>query len=525
MNLNEQIREIKKLIGIMENTKLGSNVLIMGDKIAKYLKTSDFEIIESLIDEDMTIDLLMDKIAEQELNEKIEEVFLSIGTNDMFNPNSNIGGLVTQIYDFFPNSRLHLIKGYVNTFEFGLEEDEIDEVKRDAVSFFDLFKKEGIKIIGGEVTGKMSVVGSDIIKLNSTFIEKLINYILGFVFNFDIKDTAEVEDVTFFSDLDIDEKTDFDTIYEFLDLFEKIVKSKNTYDEKIGDRYVGEVEMIQIALAFLGYEEEITINGKYDSKTKNAVYNFQRENNLKETGVANTETLTEILWELKANGFEEDDLGKFLNDPSKKKKQYEVDSYDLQNLCDEIIDGIEGGYANEAHFKATAQKTDSEDMKKALLNSSETMFGIDRRAGDWDNHPVGKDFWQLIDENSGWSPKSADKPKWTHGYMGGSIESDLRNYVYDMMVPAYEDFKNAYLDSEAKKLVEEDKRLVIHFLYACWNGVRFFEEFADIINSEVASGNTDRDSLYEVAINSRLNHSNDVARKTGQKLKGIIESL
>jgi hypothetical protein len=524
MNLNEQIREIKKLIGIMENTKLGSNVLIMGDKIAKYLKLSDFEVIDSLIDEDMTVDLLIDRISGQELNEKIEEVFLSIGSNDLFNPNNNIGGLVSKIYDYFPNSRLHLIKGYVNTFEFGLDEDEIDEVKEDAVSFFELFKKEGIKIIGGEVTGKMSVVGTDIIKLNSTFIEKLKNYILGFVFNFEIKDTAEVEDVVF-SDLDIDEKTDFDTIYEFLDLFEKIVNSNNSYSEKLGDRYIGEVEMIQIALAFLGHEDEIAINGKYDSKTKNAIFNFQKENNLPETGIANKETLTEILWELKANGFEDDDLGKFLNDPSKKKKQYEVDSYDLESYCDKIIDGIEGGYANESHFKATAQKTDSEDMKKALLNSSETMFGIDRMAGDWDNHPVGGDFWELIDENSGWSSESADKPKWTHGYMGGSIESDLRNYVYDMMIPAYEDFKNAYLDSEAKKLVEEDKRLVMHFLYACWNGVRFFEEFADIINNEVSSGNTDRDSLYEVAINSRLNHRNDVARKTGQKLKGIIESL
>jgi hypothetical protein len=524
MNLNEQIREIKKLIGIMENTKLGSNVLIMGDKIAKYLKLPDFEIIDSLIDEDMTVDLLIDRISEQELNEKIEEIFLSIGSNDLFDPNNDIGGLVSKIYDFFPNSRLHLIKGYVNTFEFGLDEDEIDEVKEDAVTFFELFKKEGIKIIGGEITGKMSVVGNDIIKLNSTVIEKLKNYILGFVFNFEIKDTAEVETVVF-SDLDIDEKTDFDTIYEFLDLFEKIVKSNNTYSENIGDRYIGEVEMIQIALAFLGYENEITINGKYDSKTKNAVFNFQRKNNLSETGIANKETLTEILWELKANGFEEDDLGKFLNDPSKKKKQYEVDSYDLKSYCDEIIDGIEGGYANESHFKASAEKTDSKDMKKALLNSSETMYGMDRVGGNWDSHPVGKDFWQLIDENSGWAEESADKPKWTHGYMGGSLESKLRSYVYDMMIPIYEDLKGQYLDSETKKLVEEDKRLVLHFLYACWNGSDFFRQFADTLNSEVSSGNTDRDSLYEIAINSRLNHSNDVIRKTGQKLKGVIESL
>jgi hypothetical protein len=153
------------------------------------------------------------------------------------------------------------------------------------------------------------------------------------------------------------------------------------------------------------------------------------------------------------------------------------------------------------------------------------MYGMDRVGGNWDSHPVGKDFWQLIDENSGWAEESADKPKWIHGYMGGSLESKLRSYVYDMMIPIYEDLKGQYLDSETKKLVEEDKRLVLHFLYACWNGSDFFRQFADTLNSEVSSGNTDRDSLYEIAINSRLNHGNDVIRKTGQKLKGVIESL
>lgn len=524
MNLNEQIREIKKLINIMENTKMGSNVMVIGDRYAKLLSDSDFNVVDDLINEDMTIDTLIDKIEEQELNEKIDEVFISIGTNDLFDPESNIGLLVDLLYDYYPNARLHLIKGYVNIFEFNLDEDEIEDVKKDSITFFELFKKDGVELIGGEITGKMSIIGNDIIKLNSTFIEKLKNYILSLVFNFEIADTAEVQN-NVFSDLDIDEKTDFDTIYEFLELFEKIVKSKNSYSEINGSNYLGDIEMIQIALAFLGYGDNLLINGKYDINTKNAVIEFQSKNNLNKTGIANTETLTEILWELRANGFEDDDLGQFINDPEKMKKYYEIDSYNLEAFCDKVIDNVEGGYANKSHFAAAAQKTDSKDQKQALLNSSETMFGIDRLAGNWDNHPVGKDFWELIDENSGWSPKSEDKPKWSHGYMGGSLEGDLRNYVYDMMIPIYEDLKDQYLDSETKKLVEEDKRLVLHFLYACWNGSDFFRQFAEILNGEVSSGNTDRDSLYEIAINSRLNHGNDVIRKTGQKLKGVIESL
>lgn len=508
----------------MENTKLGSNVMVIGDRYAKLLKDSDFNIIDELIDDDMTVDTLIDRIYNQELNEKIDEIFISIGTNDLFDPESNIGGLVDVLYDFYPNSRLHLIKGYVNIFEFNLDEDEIEEVKKDSITFFELFKKDNVELIGGEITGKFSYVGNDIIKTNSNFIEKLRSYIMGFVFNFEIKDTAEVDN-NVFTDLDIDEKTDFDTIYEFLDIFEKIVKSNNTYSENLNGGYIGDVEVIQIALMFLGYGNGVTPNGKYDANTKDAVYNFQKDNNLTQTGIANKETLTEILWDLKAKGFDEDDLAKFIIGLEKEKKQYDIDSYNLENYCDTIIDKIEGGYANKAHFSNFAKTEKNPDMRRAFENSSETMFGIDRFAGNWDSHPVGADFWELIDENSGWSPKSIDKPKWPHGYMGGGLESELRGYVYDMMLPYFSDFKNKYLDSETKKLVEEDKRLTMHLLYACWNGSGFFEEFSDVLNNEVSNGNTDRDLLYEAAINSRKNHSNDAIKKNGAKVENMINGL
>jgi len=524
MNLLEQIREIRKLINIMENTKIGSNVMVIGDRYASLLRESDFNIINDLINEDMTIDMLINKISNQELNDKIDEIFISIGTNDLFDPESNIGGLVNILYDFYPNARLHLIKGYVNIFEFNLNEYIVEDVKKDSITFFELFKKDGVELIGGEITGKFSCVGDDIIKTNSNFIEKLRSYILGFVFNFEIKDTAEVDN-NIFTDLDIDEKTDFDTIYEFLEIFEKIVKSNNTYSDILNGKYVGDVEVIQIALMFLGYSDGVIANGKYDANTKDAVYDFQRDNNLTETGIANKETLTEILWELKAKGFDEEDLAQFITGLKEKKKTYDIDSYNLENYCDIIINKIEGGYANKAHFSKFAETEKNPDMRKAFENSSETMFGIDRLAGNWDSHPVGGDFWDLIDENSGWSPKSSDKPKWPHGHMGGSLESRLRSYVYDMMLPIFSDLKNKNLDSETKKLVEEDKRLTMHLLYACWNGSGFFEQFSNVLNNEVSNGNTDRDSLYEVAINSRKNHSNDAIKKNGVKVENMINRI
>ena len=93
------------------------------------------------------------------------------------------------------------------------------------------------------------------------------------------------------------------------------------------------------------------------------------------------------------------------------------------------------------------------------------------------------------------------------------------------MIPRYETLKSQNLSSEAKKLVEEDKRLTLHLLYGVWNGPGFFQDFADVINSEVASGNTDRDSLYEVAIDSRTHNGNGAIASTGSKVKNVIESL
>jgi len=292
----------------------------------------------------------------------------------------------------------------------------------------------------------------------------------------------------------------------------------------LSSKYLGEVEIIQIALSFLGFGS-ISNTGHYDEKTAEAIEMFQSQNQLKVNGRADKNTLIELLWELKGKGFEDDDLAKFIKSLDIAEKEYPIDSYNLEDYCDKVIDNFEGGYANEAHFKDAAKNEADPDMKAALENSSETMFGMDRMAGNWDSDPVGSDFWQLVDENSGWAPESAGKPKWSHGYMGGSIEGQLRSYVYEMMIPRFKSLKDQYLSSESKKLVEEDKRLTMHLLYAVWNGSGFFQDFADVIDSEVSSGNTDRDSLYEVAIDSRVHNGNGAIAKVGNKVKNVIDSL
>jgi len=526
MKLVNEIKEIKRLIKLIENVdETNSNVMVIGDNIAMMLQGEDIFKNSNLIDPTLTVDSLSDRVSEEEINTEIDEIFISVGSNELFNPNQNISELVYNLGQVYPNARLHLIKGYVNANKFGYDTDKIEDIKNDSILFFNLFKKDGVLIVGEEVTGKFDIIGGDIVKSTSNYIEKIRRYVNRFVIesDFDLDDVDIAQSVSF-SDMDIDEQTDFDTIYEFLDVFEKIAKSNNTYDTSLSSKYLGEVELIQIALSFLGFGN-IPNNGHYDEKTAEAIEMFQSQNQLKVNGKADKNTLVELLWELKAKGFEDDDLAKFIKGLDIVEKEYPVDSYNLEDYCDKVIDNFEGGYANKVHFQDAANNEEDPDMKQALQNSSETMFGIDRMAGDWDNDPVGSEFWELVDENSGWAPESVGKPKWSHGYMGGSVEGQLRGYVYDMMIPRFESLKDQYLSPESKKLVEEDKRLTLHLLYAVWNGPSFFQEFADVIDSEVSSGNTDRDSLYEIAIDSRVHNGNGAIAKVGNKVKNVIDSL
>ena len=526
MKLINEIKEIKRLINLIENVdEHNSNVMVIGDRIAMMLQDEDLYVNENLLNPSFTVDTLINRVSKQEINDDIDEIFISVGSNEMFDTNQNISALVDSLNEVYPNARLHLIKGYVNANKFGLEPEEIDEIKNESITFFDLFRKDNVKIVGEEITGKFEVVGYDIVKPTSNFVEKIRNYIKRFVIksSFDMEDLVDDQNIDF-TDMGVDDKTDFDTIYEFLDVFEKISNSNNVYDISLNNHYLGEVEMIQIALMFLGHSEVLN-NGHYDKKTEDAIKTFQSQNQLTVNGKSDKVTLTELLWVLKGKGFEDDDLAKFIGGLEETKKQYEVDTYNLEDFCDKVIDNFEGGYANEVHFAAAAKNASDPDTIAALKNSSETMFGIDRMAGNWDSDPVGSEFWSLVDENSGWSPESAGKPKWGHGYMGGSIEGQLRDYVYEMMIPRYETLKSQNLSPEAKKLVEEDKRLTLHLLYGVWNGPGFFQDFADVINSEVASGNTDRDSLYEIAIDSRTHNGNGAIASTGGKVKNVIESL
>ena len=257
----------------------------------------------------MTIDMLTEKLVVHEPYESIGQVFFSIGTNDMFEPDSSITTLIDEMFRVFPNAELYLMKGYIDIDEYDLTEDEVLELEENSIVFYNLIKKDKVKVIGD-----YPLIGDERLVKGSKVLSNIASYINTFISP--MADIATIDNETLmkpevFVDLNIDSDTDFDTIYEFLENFEDIVNSGNDYSVDMSSEYMGDVEMIQVALKFLGYSN-INTDGHYTEKTEKSVRDFQGDNGLSLTGVADDETLESIFYELKIKGFDDNDLSKFL---------------------------------------------------------------------------------------------------------------------------------------------------------------------------------------------------------------------
>jgi hypothetical protein len=152
------------------------------------------------------------------------------------------------------------------------------------------------------------------------------------------------------------------------------------------------------------------------------------------------------------------------------------------------------------------------------------MFGIDRRAGGWDNDSAGREFFGVIDDEKENAGSMVEFCKtWKYNYGGGSLREDLKLRAAALMKSSY-DKNSRYFSSESKKEVESSKRLLFHFAYACWNGPGYFQDFADDINNAVSAGKTG-DELVDVAVESRNNSFNGTDwADSNAKVVGIIKN-
>lgn len=185
-----------------------------------------------------------------------------------------------------------------------------------------------------------------------------------------------------------------------------------------------------------------------------------------------------------------------------------MDKLLFSQISNQIINNLEGGYYNpQWHYK------------KAMGDSGETMFGIDRKhGGSLNTSSAGKEFWTIIDQNK-------NQGSWFHGYMGGPLETTLKSKVVNIMFPYYQELANTYLNKDLIKIVNTDPRLLLHFAYASWNGSGWFQRFAKLMNARWQSGERNADVLYQGAINDRKNSSNTIIARSGSKIETIFKKF
>jgi hypothetical protein len=88
------------------------------------------------------------------------------------------------------------------------------------------------------------------------------------------------------------------------------------------------------------------------------------------------------------------------------------------------------------------------------------------------------------------------------------------------------------LKAEVKAIVDSDKRLTLHFVYACWNGSGWFKKFAGDLNIAWAGGIKDADKLAAKAIDSRTKEGlktgsapNSLIKQHGLKMQELFKNL
>jgi hypothetical protein len=190
-----------------------------------------------------------------------------------------------------------------------------------------------------------------------------------------------------------------------------------------------------------------------------------------------------------------------------------INQAEFKKFSDLVIDNLEGGYYHPRFFYSLSDPRYSK--------SGETMFGIDRKnAGFVLNSPSGKEFWKIIDENS---------KNWRWNYFGGSKEERLKELAAEIMFPAFITYQNNFLNEEAAQKVSKDDRLILHFVYATWNGAGWFRKFARDIN-KISGQNIE--AYLDQAIKSRIKEGllpgsppNSLIKQTGEKLQRLFKQF
>lgn len=170
-----------------------------------------------------------------------------------------------------------------------------------------------------------------------------------------------------------------------------------------------------------------------------------------------------------------------------------------------VADTNEGGYYHPVMLQ------DGRIKDKRYASSGETFLGLDRKNGvALSRYPQWNQFWAIID-------KAGAKDKWAWNYGGGEYRGELLRLASEIMLSYYETLCKRYMSAELKEIVDRDKRLTYHFVYACWNGSGWFKKWATEMKIRIRY-DKDVDGLAKYAIAQRT----EEGYKTGSKPNSLI---
>ena len=83
-NILYEIKNFRRLAKLKEDVESPVKVVLIGDSLIDYLESDDFISLPNLVNDDMTIDKLLNKLTDQSPMPDVDHVFVSIGVNDKF---------------------------------------------------------------------------------------------------------------------------------------------------------------------------------------------------------------------------------------------------------------------------------------------------------------------------------------------------------------------------------------------------------------------------------------------------------
>ena len=225
--------------------------------------------------------------------------------------------------------------------------------------------------------------------------------------------------------------------------------------------------------------------------------------------------LTALHDKIKDRGVTSKELKELIDKVKVNSSAINVDVKDWQGMVNLVIDKLEGGYYHPDMLE------DGRVRDSRFKGSGETMFGLDRVAGKNESTREGREFWEYMDTLSA-------RNNWPHNYMANDnpeVGNKLRVLAGNYIKPLYGQFTKAYLSPEAAAIVNNYAPLTFNFIYATWNGPKWFQRFAKPLNQSVESGNVDPKSLNDLVNQIRFGSGNSLISQGAPKVASITKAL